>query len=112
MIEVEWCQECKEDSFFESECDNLPWKQHAVPNCASRTQAPSKFTFEGKILPLLGNPYFFSIMAKSNVKVPYQLVNDLLKEFSPVNVHFLDSHLFSLIFFVFGFNLNQLGNPN
>nr|QDX18296.1 B3 domain-containing protein Os04g0386900-like isoform X1 [Cymbidium sinense] len=63
-------------------CENLPQEHslstqesnNAVLNCASRTQVPSKFTFDGKILPLLGNPYFVSIMAKSHVKVPYQLV--------------------------------------
>ncbi|KAI0520291.1 hypothetical protein KFK09_007763 [Dendrobium nobile] len=63
-------------------CENLLQEQslstlesnNAVPNSASRTQVPNKLTFDSKIQPLLGSPYFISIMAKSHVQLPYQLV--------------------------------------
>ncbi|XP_028550344.1 uncharacterized protein LOC110109097 isoform X3 [Dendrobium catenatum] len=63
-------------------CENLLQEQslstlesnNAVPNSASRTQVPNKLTFDSKIQPLMGSPYFISIMAKSHVQLPYQLV--------------------------------------
>ncbi|XP_020572392.1 B3 domain-containing protein Os04g0386900-like [Phalaenopsis equestris] len=61
----------QEQSLSTHELNNA---EHAVSNCSFRAQVPCRLTFGAEILPLLGNPYFISIMAKSHVQLPYQLV--------------------------------------